>query len=62
MDGRQCLSEILQINPDAKVVMASGYSEAGLASGSTVGAKEYIQKPYEMRQLLTTVRHMLDAD
>ena len=62
MDGKTCMAEVLRVNPNAKIVLASGHSEAGLASGSTAGAKGYIQKPYDMRQLLTTVRHMLDAD
>ncbi len=35
MDGRKCLEEILRINPKAKVVIASGYSEAGPAIGAT---------------------------
>jgi two-component system, cell cycle sensor histidine kinase and response regulator CckA len=62
MDGKQCLGEILRVNPNAKVVLASGYSEAGPAISATAGAKGYIQKPYDMRQLLTTVRDILDRD
>ncbi len=33
MDGKKCLAEILRVNPNAKVVLASGHSESGLASG-----------------------------
>ena len=63
MDGRQCLAEILRINPDAKVVIASGYSESGPANGvMSVGAMGFVQKPYDMRQLLTTIREILDKD
>ena len=48
MDGMKCLSEILRINPNAKFVMASGYSESGPASGVVKGgARRFIQKPYE---------------
>jgi DNA-binding NtrC family response regulator len=32
MDSRQCLTKMLRINPKAKVVMASGYSESGPAN------------------------------
>ena len=63
MDGKQCLEEILRINPNAKIVLASGYSEGGQASGATAaGAKGFVQKPYNMRQLLTAAREVLDAE
>jgi CheY-like chemotaxis protein len=63
MDGRRCLDEILRINPKARVVIASGYSESGPANGvMDSGAKGFVQKPYNMRQLLTTVREVLDND
>ncbi len=63
LDGKKCLEEILRINPNAKVVVASGYSDGGSSDGVMVaGAKGFIQKPYKMRQFLTTVREILDAD
>ncbi len=62
MDGRQCLSQILRVNPDVKVILSSGYSETGSASGATAEARGYIQKPYDMRQLLTMIREVLDND
>jgi PAS domain S-box-containing protein len=63
MDGKKCLEEILLVNPNTKVVMASGFSEAGTASGvMAAGAKGFVQKPYDMRQLLSTVREVLDKD
>jgi DNA-binding NarL/FixJ family response regulator len=63
MDGRKCLAEILRIDPHAKVIIASGYSEGGQANGvMDSGAKGFVQKPYNMRQLLTTVREVLDKD
>ena len=62
MDGKKCLAEILRVNPNAKVVMASGHSESGLASGATTRAKGFVKKPYDMWQLLTKIRDILDAD
>ena len=63
MDGKQCLAEILQVNPNAKVIIASGYSEGGQASGTeAAGAKAFVQKPYNMRQLLTTIHEVLDKN
>jgi PAS domain S-box-containing protein len=63
MDGEKCLEEILHINPNAKVVIASGASESGPASETRVaGATGFVQKPYNMNQLLTTIREVLDKD
>ena len=62
MDGKKCLAEILRVNPNAKVVLASGHSESGLASGATAGAMGFVKKPYDMWQLLTRIRDILDAE
>ncbi|MCX5873923.1 MAG: response regulator [Deltaproteobacteria bacterium] len=63
IDGRQCLGEILRIDPNGKVVITSGYSECGLADEVMAGgAKGLVEKPYNMRQLLTTIREILDKD
>lgn len=62
MDGRQCLSQILRVNPDVKVILSSGYSQTGSASGATSEARGYIQKPYDVRQLFTMIREVLDND
>ena len=61
MDGKKCLEEILRVNPNAKVIIASGDSESGPADGTmAVGAKSFVQKPYDIRELLTTIREVLD--
>ncbi|MFH0960794.1 MAG: response regulator, partial [Pseudomonadota bacterium] len=63
MDGRQCLTEILRVNPESKVVIASGYSESGPANGvMSAGAMGFVQKPYDIRQLLNTIREILDKN
>ncbi|MFA6223665.1 MAG: PAS domain S-box protein [Desulfomonilaceae bacterium] len=63
MDGRQCLAEILRINPKAKVIITSGYSEWGPADGvMAAGAKGFVEKPYNMRHLLATAREVLDKN
>jgi len=62
MGGRQCLEELLKLDPKAKVVVASGYSADG-RSGETalIGAKGFMSKPYDMRHVLQVVRDVLDA-
>ncbi len=61
--GRHCLEGLLDINPRAKVIMASGYSYDGSAEEAIqAGAKGFIRKPYKMRQILHKVREVLDRD
>jgi len=61
MGGRQCLSRLLEMNPDAKVIMASGYSNTGPAkSVLQEGIKSFINKPYQVRDLLERIREVLD--
>ena len=61
MSGRRCLEELLKVNPQAKVVIASGYSDIGpMKESIDAGARSFIGKPYQMRQLLKLVRDVLD--
>jgi two-component system, cell cycle sensor histidine kinase and response regulator CckA len=62
MGGKKCLEEILKVNPQAKVVIASGYSIDGSAKEILEGgAKAFIRKPYELKQMLGEVRKVLDG-
>jgi CheY-like chemotaxis protein len=63
MSGNRCLEALISINPQTKVVIASGYSDT--RHGMDIikaGAKGFIGKPYEVKKLLRTVRHVLDAE
>ncbi|MEW6111230.1 MAG: PAS domain S-box protein [Thermodesulfobacteriota bacterium] len=62
MGGKQCLEELLKIDPWAKVLVASGYAQSGPARAATqAGAKGFVGKPYDITELLKTVRDVLDA-
>ena len=63
MGGKQCLEELLKINPAVKILIASGYL-ASVSTGESLasGARGFISKPYNMNQLLRSVRHTLDID
>jgi CheY-like chemotaxis protein len=62
MGGRQCMDEILKLCPSAKIIIASGYHEQRHSKDlSESGAKGFINKPYEIRQLLGTIRTALDS-
>jgi len=64
MDGGQCLERLLALNPDVKIIVASGHyprADDPLASSIKTKAKRFIRKPYEARQLLTAVREVMDS-
>ncbi len=61
MDGSQCFKEILRINPAAKVIIASGYSENEIATQKSLSSsRSFIRKPYNMNEMLNSVRRILD--
>ncbi len=63
MGGRECLREILKIHPTVKVLIAGGYGADGQIDDALhEGAKTSIRKPYEARELLKTVREVLDGN
>jgi two-component system, cell cycle sensor histidine kinase and response regulator CckA len=62
MSGKKCLEKLLKINPKAKIVIASGYN-ANHESDNFLkaGAKDFVNKPYDMQTLLQTVHHVLSS-
>jgi PAS domain S-box-containing protein len=59
--GRKCLEKLLKINPKAKIVVASGFSNIEpIKETVEAGAKGFIGKPYEMKGFLKVVREVLD--
>jgi signal transduction histidine kinase len=63
MGGRQCLSELLTLNPQAKVLIASGHlSEETTTDLRAAGARGFLKKPFDMTALLREVRTILDED
>ncbi len=62
MGGKKCLDEFLKKYPEIKVVIASGFSPDGDAkSAMGAGAKGFISKPYNIRNMLKEIREVLDA-
>jgi DNA-binding NarL/FixJ family response regulator len=60
IDGHQCLKTILEIDRQARIVVSSGYSPTGSPEiTARAGAKGFIGKPYDMTQLLQTIRDVL---
>jgi len=62
MGGKQCLEELLRMDPSVKVLVASGHAESGPAEAALqAGAKGFVSKPYDVKELLKTVREVLDT-
>ena len=62
MGGKKCFQELLKINPQVKVIIASGYTSAGTLKDATeLGARGFVRKPFDIGPtLLRTVREVLD--
>jgi two-component system, cell cycle sensor histidine kinase and response regulator CckA len=62
MGGKQCMNELLKINPGANVLVASGYASGGTARDAIeLGARGFVNKPFNVAQLLQQVRMILDT-
>lgn len=63
MCGEKCLEEFVTMNPHVKVVVSTGHSldpRERLLLGTR--ARGFVNKPYEVKQLVQTVREVLDAE
>jgi PAS domain S-box-containing protein len=61
ISGSGTFDQLREINPDVKVLLASGYSINGQAQSIIDrGCNGFIQKPFQLKQLSQRVREMLD--
>lgn len=61
--GWEVLRQVREIDPGARVILASAYVEKKLkAEMISAGAKDFIQKPYDAEQIARKIRQMIDAD
>jgi PAS domain S-box-containing protein len=63
MGGMKCLDELLTINPEARVIISTGYAIDG-PTKYTVEARTSgcINKPFDREQILNVIREVLDAN
>jgi len=63
MGGKPCLEGLLRINPAVNVVIASGYSaNHPTRDALAAGARGFVNKPYDVRQVLEVIRSVLDGE
>ncbi len=61
MGGYKCLQELLKINPEIKVIIASGYTDSEKVKEVLEhGAAGFISKPYRLTDMLDNLRKLLD--
>ena len=57
IDGLETYKKILQLHPDQKAVIASGFSESNLVKeAQNLGAGSYIKKPYSFEKIGLAVK------
>ena len=60
MSGGETYDKLKEINPDIKVLLASGYSMIGTATEIMGrGCSGFIQKPFKMKELSQKLRYLL---
>ncbi|MBF0528466.1 MAG: PAS domain S-box protein [Deltaproteobacteria bacterium] len=62
MGGHKCLTEILKLDPSAKVLIGSGYSNEQVKKTLEAGAAGFVGKPYQFSELLNKVRTVLGRE
>ncbi len=61
MDGRACIAKILEVNPDARILVVTGYhNEQFITSGLQEKVKGIVLKPFDAASLLRAVRRAID--
>jgi PAS domain S-box-containing protein len=62
LSGSQALQEMRLLNPQAKVILVSGYTSEGSSKDFIAqGASSFLQKPYTIMPLAQTLRRVLDG-
>src|SRR5208283_2414065 len=60
LSGRDTLRQLLQINPQVRVLFSSGYSSEQMTDAEKEGVQGFVNKPYRPQDLAQTVRAVLD--
>ncbi len=62
VDGFEVLKFVKETHPDTKVIMLTGFADLKNAIESKkLGAEDFVSKPYDLVDLLTTVERVLSG-
>ena len=60
MSGEEVFRRLREHQPDARVILSSGYAEREMIRGfASQGLTGYLQKPYRLETLLEVIQHAL---
>jgi two-component system, cell cycle sensor histidine kinase and response regulator CckA len=61
MGGKECLRALLKMDPNVRILVASGFTQDGeIGEALDSGARGFIGKPFDMSQLLEKIRKIID--
>ncbi len=61
MGGKRCLQEILKLDPQARVLITTGYAGEGLAEEALkAGARDVLNKPFRANEMAKMIKRELD--
>jgi len=61
MGGEKCLEQLLEYDPQAKVIVASGYSAHRISQAPhEYGTAGFLSKPYRLDEMVAKIREVLD--
>jgi ActR/RegA family two-component response regulator len=62
MGGRVCLEKLLEIDPDTRVIIATGFGTQEDEEGMMrAGARGFLAKPAQIRDILGKIEEVLSA-
>jgi DNA-binding NarL/FixJ family response regulator len=63
MGGRRSLEELIRIDPQVKVIVASGgYPDGSIRRTLEAGVGSFIGKPFVLQEMLNKIREILDSE
>ncbi|NVM22391.1 MAG: response regulator [Desulfobacterales bacterium] len=62
MTGTDLAQELIRIRPNIPIILCTGYSEQITPdTAKTVGIREFVMKPFVMREMATAIKRVLDT-
>ena len=58
--GLICIDRLIEINPEAKIIIISGYSKEIMSVSQQAKTKSFLPKPFNISDLLQRIRKVLD--
>lgn len=62
MNGMDLIRECRRLNPHQKTILISGTVDGEVFAGAPVRPDAFVAKPYDISQLVTIVREMIDSE